>query len=140
MMDTMKLKVGISVIFFILFGFFAGVVVDKNFLAKANEKDRPAAAKVDPKVEMMQFYGSRLNMTDDQKEQMGRILDETSGKFNDLRKAMRPQFDEIRNGARQRIRAMLNPDQQPKYDELVQERDAERQKAQQQKNEAKGNK
>ena len=136
MMDTMKLKVGISVVFFILFGFFAGVVVDKNFLAKANEKDKPAAPKVDPKVEMMQFYSSRLNMTDEQREQMGRILDETTGEYDSLRKSMKPQFDKIRNGARQRIRAMLTPEQQPKYDALVQERDAQRQ----QKNDAKNNK
>jgi Spy/CpxP family protein refolding chaperone len=137
-MDTMKLKVRAGVIVLVLAGFFMGITAEKYLLTRADIK--PVQVKVDPKKEMMEFYGSRLNMTDEQKEQMGRILDETSGKYDSLRKSMKPQFDEIRTGARQRIRAMLTPEQQPKYDELVQERDAQRQQQQQQKNDAKNNK
>src|SRR5258708_5795738 len=110
--------------------FLGGVMAEKYLLARANEK----APEPNPREEVLKIYGSRLNMTDEQKAEMGRILDETSGKYSELRKSMKPQFDEIRNGARQRIRAMLTPDQQPKYDALVQERDAMRQ---QQKNEGK---
>jgi len=132
-MDTMKLKVRISVVVFILSGFFAGVMADKYLLTRAND-NKPAPVKIDPKVEMMQFYSGRLNMTADQTEQMGKILDETSVEYDRLREDMKPRSQAIKAGARQRIRAILTPDQQPKYDALVVERDALRQ---QQKNEGK---
>jgi Spy/CpxP family protein refolding chaperone len=117
-MDSIKLKVRISVVLFIVAGFFAGVMAEKYLLAKANDKPVP------PRVEVMDFYSTRLNMTPEQKAEMGRILDQTSGQYDELRKSMKPKFDEVRNGARQRIRAILTPEQQPKYDELVQQRDA----------------
>jgi len=129
-MDTMKWKVRATVVFLMLTTFLGGVLAEKYLLARASEKP----VEPNPREEVLKVYSSRLNMTDEQKAEMGRILDETSGKYTELRKSMKPQFDEIRDGARQRIRAMLNPEQQPKYDELVQERDAKRQ---QQKNEGK---
>jgi len=134
-MDTMKWKVRITVVVLMLTTFMAGVMADKYLMTRANVSVK--VADPNPREEVLKIYGNRLNMTDDQKAEMGRILDETSGKYSDLRKSMKPQFDEIRNGARQRIRAMLTPEQQPKYDELVQERDALRQQQQQQKNEGK---
>jgi len=134
-MDTMKWKVRITVVVLMLTTFMAGVMADKYLMTRANVSVK--VADPNPREEVLKIYSNRLNMTDDQKAEMGRILDETSGKYSDLRKSMKPQFDEIRSGARQRIRAMLTTDQQPKYDELVQERDALRQQQQQQKNEGK---
>ena len=66
-----------------------------------------------------------LNLTDDQTTQVRAILDETSNEYKALREELRPRFEEPRLKARTKIRALLNPDQQKKFDALVAQQDAE---------------
>ena len=64
-----------------------------------------------------------------QPEQMGAlnaILDETREEFLALRARLRPQFDEVRQRARVRIRGILNADQQRRFEALVKRWDEER--------------
>jgi Spy/CpxP family protein refolding chaperone len=66
-----------------------------------------------------------LNLTDQQTTQVRAILDETRNEYKTLREELRPRFDEPRLKARAKIRALLNPDQQKKFDTLVAQQDAE---------------
>ena len=66
-----------------------------------------------------------LNLTDQQTTQVRAILDETRNEYRNLRDELRPRFDEPRLKARAKIRALLNPDQQKKFDTLVAQQDAE---------------
>lgn len=66
-----------------------------------------------------------LNLTDQQTTQVRAILDETRNEYRSLRAELRPRFDEPRLKARTKIRALLNPDQQKKFDTLVAQQDAE---------------
>ena len=62
-------------------------------------------------------------------EQMGALnaaLDETRDEFLALRKRLQPQFEEVRQRARQRIRGVLNADQQPRFEAFVKQWDEER--------------
>lgn len=55
-------------------------------------------------------------------EQMGAlnaILDETREEFLALGRRLRPQFDEVRRRARQRIREILDADQQPRFETFI---------------------
>jgi len=64
-----------------------------------------------------------------QPEQMGAlsaILDETREGFLALRERLRPQFDEIRQRARVRIRAILDADQQGRFEAFLKRWDEER--------------
>ena len=64
-----------------------------------------------------------------QPEQMGAlnaILDETRDGFLALRARLRPQFDEVRQRARVRIRGILNADQQGPFEAFVKQWDEER--------------
>jgi hypothetical protein len=64
-----------------------------------------------------------------QPEQMGAlsaILDETREGFLALRERLRPQFDEIRQRARVRIRGILNADQQGRFEAFLKRWDEER--------------
>jgi hypothetical protein len=45
-------------------------------------------------------------------------LKETGGEFARLREEMRPRFQEIRNRSRERIRTILDGEQQAKFDAL----------------------
>jgi hypothetical protein len=49
--------------------------------------------------------------------------------MRELQNQTKPQADAIRNDGRQKIRALLTPDQQPKFDEFVQHLDDLRAKA-----------
>jgi Spy/CpxP family protein refolding chaperone len=66
-----------------------------------------------------------LNLTDQQTTQVRAILDETRNEYRTLREELRPRFEEPRLKARAKIRALLNPDQQKKFDTLVAQQDAE---------------
>lgn len=62
-------------------------------------------------------------------EQMGAlnaILDETREEFLALRSRLHPQFDEVRQRARVRIRGILNADQQGRFEAFLNRWDEER--------------
>lgn len=60
-----------------------------------------------------------LSLSDAQAQQVGQIFDESSQKVSDLQKQIDPQFRAIHLETRARIRQILNPDQQKKFDEFV---------------------
>ncbi len=63
-------------------------------------------------------------------EQMGAlhaILDETREEFLALGKRLRPQFDEVRQRARRRIRGILDAGQQPRFATFIKQWDEQRQ-------------
>lgn len=75
----------------------------------------------------------KLSLSDDQKKEIGTILDETNEKYIEIRRDLQPRvkeyeprFDAVRVQSRDRIRAVLKPDQLPKYEEMVQESDRRR--------------
>ncbi len=61
----------------------------------------------------------QLNLNETQVQQIRSIMEETAGKIGELRKQHRPEFDAIRAASRDRIRAVLTPEQAPKFDEMV---------------------
>lgn len=67
-----------------------------------------------------------LNLTEDQTKSVSTILDETRNEYRSLRAELRPRFEEPRQKARTKIRALLTPDQQQKFDAMVAQQDAQR--------------
>ena len=68
---------------------------------------------------------TELNLTDQQTTAVRTILDETRNEYKTLRTELRPRFEEPRMKARTRIRALLTPEQQQKFDAMVAQRDAQ---------------
>ena len=68
---------------------------------------------------------SELSLTDQQTTSVRTILDETRTEYRALRTELRPRFEEPRMKARTRIRALLTPEQQKKFDALVAQQDAQ---------------
>jgi Spy/CpxP family protein refolding chaperone len=68
---------------------------------------------------------SELSLTDQQTTSVRTILDETRTEYRALRTELRPRFEEPRMKARARIRALLTPEQQKKFDALVVQQDAQ---------------
>ena len=68
---------------------------------------------------------TELSLTDQQTTSVRTILDETRNEYRALRTELRPRFEEPRLKARARIRALLTPEQQQKFDALVAQQDAQ---------------
>src|SRR6266550_4091740 len=68
---------------------------------------------------------SELSLTDQQTTSVRTILDETRNEYRALRTELRPRFEEPRMKARARIRALLTPEQQQKFDAMVAQQDAQ---------------
>ena len=69
---------------------------------------------------------SELNLTDQQTTAVRAILEETRNEYRALKTELRPRFEEPRQKARTRIRALLTPEQQQKFDAMVAQHDAQR--------------
>jgi len=62
-----------------------------------------------------------LDLRADQQEQVEKVLRETGEEFTRLREEFGPRMREIRARSRERIRAVLDPGQQAKFETLSQE-------------------
>lgn len=92
------------------------------------------SSKKDPRRGGAEFLIKRMDeevgLSSDQQDQIKRILDETTDKYREIRKDMEPRikdfepkFNAVRQESRDRIRALLSPEQLPKYEEMVQKHD-----------------
>lgn len=67
-----------------------------------------------------------LSLTAPQQEQVRAILGDTKGRFDATYDTIRPQMDSIRQQGRQQIRAILTPEQLPRFEEHLRQLDEER--------------
>ena len=79
---------------------------------------------------LLKRMNDKVGLASDQQEQIKKILDETNDKYKDIRKEMdpvvkpfEPRFNTVRQESRDRIRALLTPEQLPKYEQMVQDHD-----------------
>jgi len=69
-----------------------------------------------------------LSMDDAQREQLRGIVHEAQAEIAPIRRQIRPRVEEIIEGAQAKVREILHPDQQQKFDKLVAERKARMEK------------
>jgi hypothetical protein len=67
-----------------------------------------------------------LDLTPDQQKQLGAILDDTWGKYHALYEKHRSEYDDVRHQGRAQIRAILSPEQLPRFEDFVRRIDEER--------------
>jgi Spy/CpxP family protein refolding chaperone len=69
---------------------------------------------------------AELSLTPEQQTQIDAIFIDTSGQFQSIHKQSDAQFEVVRQKARDRIRAVLTPEQLPKFEEYLRKLDEER--------------
>lgn len=79
---------------------------------------------------LIQKMNERMDLTNDQENQIREIVERTAKKYFDIRvdmeprlKDFEPRFNAIRQQQRDEIRAVLSEKQLPKFEEMVQERE-----------------
>jgi Spy/CpxP family protein refolding chaperone len=124
-----RIKIWLVLVFVFALGCVTGAALDLLYHGRVRA-GRAAAGGRDPQ-ERFEAMRRDLNLTDEQATQIRAILDETRNEYRQLRTEMRPRFEEPRLKARARIRALLTPAQQQKFDATVAQQDSRREEEEQ---------
>ncbi len=120
-----RLKMWLVLVAVFVLGSVTGVALTGLYRSRAAAGDRPETREkaMHDRFEKMR---AELNLTDDQTKAVQAVIDETRNEYRALRTELRPRFEEPRQKARARIRALLTPEQQQKFDGMVARQDAQR--------------
>jgi Spy/CpxP family protein refolding chaperone len=91
-----------------------------------NAAVRPPITTAERRAQRVQELTRDANLTPDQAQQLDAIIADIQGQIKNIRKTTDPQIDDARMRGRERIRAILTPEQRPKFEEFIQRLDAER--------------
>jgi Spy/CpxP family protein refolding chaperone len=67
---------------------------------------------------------SRMKLSDEQFAKINSIYDETRAKFHEVRERYRPELDSLESAQRDKVRAVLTPEQRDEYEKMLKEREA----------------
>jgi Spy/CpxP family protein refolding chaperone len=121
--DRTRLKVWLVLLGVFVLGCATGAALTGLYRSRASG-DRPEARER-AMHERFENMRRELNLTDEQTAAVRAILDETRNEYRALRTELRPRFEEPRHKARARIRALLTPEQQQKFDAMITQQDAQ---------------
>jgi Spy/CpxP family protein refolding chaperone len=86
-----------------------------------------SAGRVNPEEWRRQYLNelqTRVNLTPDQVQKVNAILDDTDARFNQARDQHHQAIEQIKEYHRSKLRAIMTPEQLPKYEQFRTERDA----------------
>lgn len=118
-----RLKIWLVLVAVFVLGSVTGAALTGLYRSRASGGGKESKERA--MHERFEKMRQELSLTDDQTTQVRAILDETRNEYRTLREELRPRFDEPRMKARAKIRALLNAEQQKKFDALVAQQDAE---------------
>lgn len=120
-----RMKIWLVVLGVFVLGCVTGAALDSVYRLRASTTQRPGMHRRD-KGEMFERMKADLNLSESQATEIRSILDQTRNEYRALRAEERPRYDAVRQTARTKIRALLNAEQQQKFDAKIAERDAKR--------------
>lgn len=74
----------------------------------------------------VEWLTRELDLTPEQQKELEVILDETGTGYRTIRQRVRPEYEQVRQAGREKIRALLTEEQRPKFEELVRHIDEKR--------------
>jgi Spy/CpxP family protein refolding chaperone len=72
------------------------------------------------------LFSHGLSLSQDQEKQVEAIFTDMRDHYNALHAKLDPEYDQVRQEGRERIRQILTPEQRPKFEELLRQIDADR--------------
>ena len=119
-----RLKMWLVLVVVFVLGSVTGAALTGLYRSRAsNDRSESRERAMNERFENMR---RELSLTDQQTTAVRAILDETRNEYHTLRTELRPRFEEPRQKARTKIRALLTPDQQKKFDAMIAQHDAQR--------------
>lgn len=120
------LKIWLAVVGVFALGCVTGVSLDSVYRLRMGRERAEARGPRHDEDKVFERMKRDLDLNDQQATQIRAILDQTREEYRQLRAEVRPRYDTVRQAARTKIRALLTPEQQRKFDAKVAERDARR--------------
>jgi Spy/CpxP family protein refolding chaperone len=74
------------------------------------------------------IFTRHLNLSPEQQKQIETILSDTRARYVEIRQQANPEYEKVRQEGRERIRQVLTAEQKPKFEDMLQRMDAERQR------------
>jgi Spy/CpxP family protein refolding chaperone len=126
MKNITRLKLWLAVAAIFVTGCATGALLDSAYRLRVDAAREGGRGGRRNHEQMFEKMRRDLDLDERQAAEARKILDETRNEYRALRSEARPRFDAIRQSARTRIRALLNPEQQKRFDARVAEKDARR--------------
>lgn len=123
-----RLKIWLVVVGVFILGGVTGASLDSLYRLRASGNGRSGEMRGERrnKEDVFDRMKRDLNLSDQQATEIRSILDQARNEYRQLRTEVRPRYDAARQNARTKIRALLTPEQQQKFDAKVAEHDARR--------------
>jgi Spy/CpxP family protein refolding chaperone len=115
-------KIKLTLLGIFVLGIFVGVVGDRvmQVVSRDAGPSHPDGRESGPN-KTIDMLTERLKLRPDQVQDIDAIVDQAGQEYMKVRTQIRPQFDEIRNRQRNQIQAILDPQQQESYNQLIKE-------------------
>ena len=118
-----RLKVWLVVVGVFLLGAVTGASLDSLYRLRARGDGRQERGRPDKKDRFEEMKRD-LNLTDQQATEIHAIIEQSREEYRALRNEIEPRNLAVRGRARARIRELLNPEQQQRFDAREAKQDA----------------
>jgi Spy/CpxP family protein refolding chaperone len=108
-----------------LLGAALGGVVGYIFAHRSVSANAPLS-EPERRAHRVEQLTQELSLTGDQRQQLDAILSQVHGEYKALREQGDARMDQARQQGRNQIRAILTPEQKPKFEEFLKRMDEER--------------
>jgi Spy/CpxP family protein refolding chaperone len=122
---TAKQRAALWVAVVFLLGVSLGGVVGYVFAHRSVSANAPMTAQ-ERRARKVEELTRMANLTPDQQHQLEGILTQLHSEYKALHEQSDIQIDQARQKGRNQIRAILTPEQQPKFEEFLKKMDEER--------------
>lgn len=126
---TRKAALWIGLVF--LLGAALGGVVGNVFGVHATSTPQQLTDS-QKRAQKVQRLTQELDLTADQQKQIEAVIASVQVEYKAIRQSTEPQINEARQKGREQIRAILTPEQRPKFEDFLRRLDEERKKNTQQ--------
>ena len=129
-METTKARREAAVLFFVVFllGALFGGVGDRLWNKRVSGQPAVSSSARPTRDELIKNFSRQVELTPDQEKQLAAIMDDERAKWQALYAPLDAPREAIRQQGRERIRAMLTPEQQPRFEEFMRRVDEQRKK------------
>jgi Spy/CpxP family protein refolding chaperone len=123
---TRKAALWVGLVF--LLGAALGGVLGNVFGVHARNVPPPQLTEGEKRAQKVQRLTQELSLAPDQQKEVEAIIASVQAQYKAIRQSMEPQIDEARQKGREQIRAILTPEQKPKFEDFLRRLDEERKK------------
>jgi Spy/CpxP family protein refolding chaperone len=128
-METIKARREAAVLFLLVFvlGVVFGGVGDRLWNQHVSGEPITIVTTAHPtNDQLIDNFSQAVRLTPEQRKQLGAIMDDTEAKWKALYAPLDGQKEAIRQGGRARIRAILTPEQLPRFEAYMKRVDEQR--------------